>query len=278
MQTADSNPFDILDPELVKLANTCGVRYLRHILFQVILEHPELSDSINDLLIEAHSNQNNDKENSLLYDAKFPCYPDHYRLEDFDPSCLSEQDAETYKSLIKLSFLNSPSQPNVYIHGLVGQGREKVAIGLGDACCKQQQKTFYTTYSDLIGILRTHCTNSTNNEKFDVLAGMNVLIIDNFSEDIVYDEEILDILKAFLDRRALTHRENYVAHKHGKKPFSPCCTIITSAFEPAEWPQYMKQDVRKSLSISQLFHEKYAVSIHVDEMNVPSAEEQSDEG
>lgn len=82
---------------------------------------------------------------------------------------------------------------------------------------------------------------------------------------------------SFLEQRALTHRENFVAHKHGKKPLTPCCTIVTSAFEPSEWTRYMKQDTKKILSISQLFHEKYALSIHVDETNTPSEEKQPDE-
>lgn len=269
MQT-DNNPYDILDPEIIKLTNTCGIRYLRNIIFRIILDHPEMYDSVNDMLIEAHSNQDNDKENALLSDAKFPCYPDHYRLTDFDPVCLSENDAATYQKLTHLEFLSSESKANVFIHGLIGQGREKVAIGLGDACCRQQQKTFYITYSDLIGILRTHCTDSKNNEKYSDLVGMNVLVIDNFAEDNVYDEEILDNLKSFLDSRALMHHNNFVAHKYGKELFKPCCTIITSAFEPAEWTQYMKQDNRKTLSISRLFHEKYAFSIHVDEMDMPA--------
>ena len=87
----------------------------------------------------------------------------------------------------------------------------------------------------------------------------NCLIIDNFAEKTVYDEELLDEMAHFIQSRADAHRESYIQHKHNPKtPFVPSCTIVTSSFEPADWTNYMKQDDKKTYNIARFFCDNYA--------------------
>ena len=102
-----------------------------------------------EIIIKTCINKTNDDINDLLASANLPLYPEHYRLSDFNTSCLSEEDQEKYEELSKLSFLHSEDKPNVLLYGLPDLGREKVASTLGDACCREQKSVFYITYDDL---------------------------------------------------------------------------------------------------------------------------------
>ena len=135
----DNNPFTSIRPEIISSLNSCNQLYLRSVILQVLYQHPELTDVIQDLLSKACANQENDKVNKLLSDAHLPGYPEHHRLTDFNPACLSDADQSKYKELANLSFLNSENRPNVLLYGLADQGRDRIAIGLGDACCRAKR-------------------------------------------------------------------------------------------------------------------------------------------
>lgn len=209
--------------------------------------------------------------NKLLSDAHLPGYPEHHRLTDFNPACLSDADQSKYKELANLSFLNSENRPNVLLYGLADQGRDRIAIGLGDACCRAKLRAYFISYDNFIKIIRTHGVISGSNNAYNELMKKNCLIIDNFAEKTVYDEELLDEMAQFIKSRADAHRESYIQHKHNPQtPFVPCCTIVTSSFEPADWTNYMKQDDKKTYNIARFFCDNYAVSLHVDENNTPA--------
>ena len=48
-----------------------------------------MADPVKELLVNAKGNCGNDRVNKLLAEANFPCHPEHSRLSDFDPACLS---------------------------------------------------------------------------------------------------------------------------------------------------------------------------------------------
>ena len=265
-----SNPFEAVDPEIIASMKSCTIPYLRNVIIQIITQYPEMTDPVKELLVAAKISRGNDRVNDLLAEANFPCYPEHSRLSDFDPACLSETEQIKYKDISELSFLHDPKKPNVFLHGLADQGREKIAIGLGDACCRVKLSASFILYDDFVEIIRTHGLISGPNKAYNELKKKNCLIIDNFAEKTVYDEEILDEMAQFIKSRADAHRESYIQHKHNPKmPFVPCCTIVTSSFEPADWTKYMIQDDVKTYNIARFFCDNYAVSLHVDENNAP---------
>ena len=249
---------------------SCTTPYLRSVIIHIITQYPEMADPVKELLVNAKGNCGNDRVNKLLAEANFPCHPEHSRLSDFDPACLSETEQIKYKDISALSFLHDPKKPNVLLHGLADQGREKIAIGLGDACCRAKLSASFILYDDFVEIIRTHGLISGPNKAYNELKKKNCLIIDNFAGKTVYDEEILDGMAHFIKSRADAHRESYIQHKHNPKmPFVPCCTIVTSSFEPADWTKYMKQDDAKTYNIARFLCDNYAVSLHVDENNAP---------
>ena len=242
------NPFEAVDPEIIDSMKSCTTPYLRSVIIQIITQYPEMADPVKELLVNAKGNCGNDRVNKLLVEANFPCYPEHSRLSDFDSACLSETEQIKYKDISELSFLHDPKKPNVFLHGLAGQGREKIAIGLGDAFCRAKLRAYFISYDNFIKIICTHGVISGSNNAYNELMKKNCLIIDNFAEKTVYDEELLDEMAHFIQSRADAHRESYIQHKHNPKtPFVPCCTIVTSSFEPADWTNYMKQDDKKHI-------------------------------
>ena len=143
------NTLESIDPEIISSLNTCNNSYLKNIILQIINYNPEIKDSVKELIAKISNNQKNDNINNLLVSANFPRYPEHHRISDFNPACLSKEDQEKYEELSKLSFLHSEDKPNVLLYGLPDLGREKVASTLGDACCREQKSVFYITYDDL---------------------------------------------------------------------------------------------------------------------------------
>ena len=269
----DNNPFTSISPEIISSLNSCNQLYLRSVILQVLCQHPELTDVIQDLLSKACANQENDKVNKLLSDAHLPGYPEHHRLTDFNPACLSDADQSKYKELASLSFLNSESRPNVLLYGLADQGRDKIAIGLGDACCRAKRSVFFVSYSRFAEIMRTHGVSPSSNTAYNVMMKANCLIIDDFAGTRIYDEELLDGITQFIEARVKAHKESYIQHKHNsKKPFVPCCTIATSSFEPVDWVKYMDQNEKKTYALARFFYQSYATIIHVDETNIPSSD------
>lgn len=263
-----NNPFESVSPDIISSLNSCSMFYLKNTILQIIIQNPEMADNIKDLLSKANTNQENDKINDLLAKAGLPGYPEHHKLTDFNPACLSKADRTKYEELSGLCFLTSEKKPNVLLHGLAGQGRDKIAIGLGDLCCRKKMKVIYIPYTGFVEVLRTRGTMTKTNTFYEKMMKTNCLIIDNFAGKLVYDEDILDAMTDFIQARAELHRDNYIQHKHDSgKPFVPYCTIATSSFEPAEWTKHMKQDPVKTFALARFFYQNFATIIHVDETN-----------
>ena len=90
MPDADvTNPFSAVDPEIIASMKSCTIPYLRNVIIRIITQYPEMAEPVKELLVTAKINRGNDRVNDLLAEANFPCYPEHSRLSDFDPACLS---------------------------------------------------------------------------------------------------------------------------------------------------------------------------------------------
>ena len=175
------------------------------------------TNSVIEIIIKTCNNKTNDNINDLLASANLPLYPEHYRLSDFNTSCLSKEDQEKYEELSKLSFLYSGDKPNVLLYGLPDLGREKVASGLGDACCREQKSVFYITYDDFADIMKIHSGKPKPNKAYSSLLKTNCLIIGNFAETTIYDESILESMHRLLETRAKAHQNSYIQHKYNPK-------------------------------------------------------------
>lgn len=266
------NTLESIDPEIISSLNTCNNSYLKNIILQIINYHPDIKESVIEIIIKTCNNKTNDNINDLLASANLPLYPEHYRLSDFNTSCLSEEDQEKYEELSKLSFLYSEDKPNVLLYGLPDLGREKVASGLGDACCREQKSVFYITYDDFADIMKIHSGKPKQNKAYSSLLKTNCLIIENFAETTIYDESILESIHRLLETRAKAHQNSYIQHKYNpKKAFTPLCTIITSSYQPVDWTKIMVQDAKKTFGIARLFYQSYATTIHIDETNKPDS-------
>ncbi len=90
---------EAIDPEILSALNSCKEPYLKRIILQIINYNPEIKDSVKELIAKISNNQKNDNINKLVVSANFPRYPEHYRLSDFNPACLSEEDQEKYERL-----------------------------------------------------------------------------------------------------------------------------------------------------------------------------------
>lgn len=66
-------------------------------------------------------------------------------------------------------FLYGKDKPNVSLYGLSDLGREKVAIGLGDVCCRAEKEVLYITYNKFADIMRLHCGKPKPNKIYSSL-------------------------------------------------------------------------------------------------------------
>lgn len=260
------SPSNIIDEETLSTLKSCKNFYLKSIILNLLRDCPDLNKDIKECIKKTYDNQENDDINKLISSAHFPGYPEHYRLSDFDPSCLSEKDQKEYEELSKLSFLKSKKRPNVLLYGLPGQGREKLAIGLGDACCRAKMNVMYVDYAQFVDIIRTRGINSIFKKRYNLMAKTNCLIINNFAGTNVHDEDVLDGMTLFMEERTQSHTDSLIQHEHNSSsPFVPCCTIATSSFEPANWIGTMDQHEKKTFALARLFYSSHAVVIQVEE-------------
>lgn len=124
------NPFEAVDPEIIDSMKSCTTPYLRSVIIQIITQYPEMADPVKELLVYAKENCGNDRVNKLLAEANFPCHPEHSRLSDFDPACLSETEQIKYKDISELSFLHDPKKPNVFYTGSLVRTVRKLPLDL----------------------------------------------------------------------------------------------------------------------------------------------------
>lgn len=101
------NTLEAIDPEILSALNSCKEPYLKRIILQIINYNPEVKDSVKELTAKISNNQKNDNINKPVVSANFPRYPEHHRLSDFNPACLSEEDQESMKGFPNLAFFTA---------------------------------------------------------------------------------------------------------------------------------------------------------------------------
>ena len=256
---------DILQIPEETLANidTFKDRYLGATLKTLYAKHPELREDIDAELENAISNRKNDKVQRLIEDANLPLYPNHYKLSDFDPSCLKEEERKTYNELITLDFMTSDC-PNVTLYGPRTFGAEEIASGLGDALCNRLYTVSYIKYDYLIEMLKSHTVNTSMNKLYDKLLKQDCLIIERFTGQDIADRDLLSVLCTFLDTRISNHRNSFSkAIKSGIGHFKPSATIVTTGRDYDEWYTTFDCDYENATSIIALFH-GYGCKLEVD--------------
>jgi DNA replication protein DnaC len=217
-------------------------RYLREVVTKINSSHPELYDEICEILETAMKNKMTDVINKRLSKACLPGYPDNYRLDDFNQSCLSGKDLKVFKELRTLEFINS-NQPNLLIYGPPGFGKEKIAIGLGDLLCRRNHIVRYVDFHTFINTIKNHGVIAKSNSIYDDLEKVEILIIDDFAGINVYDQEIIDgiyiLLKTRLDNHLLAFSET---RKNRRMVMIPRLTIITTCHPIGKWTEHFSTD------------------------------------
>lgn len=265
--SASTSPFpDILTipDETLKNIDYFNNRYLGYVLKTVYALHPEIRDEIERELEKAVSNKKHDKVQRLIEDAGFPLYPNHYKLDDFNSTCLSDEDKKQLDDLKTLAFITSDC-PNITIKGPQHFGSEKLASGLGDALCSKLYSVQYIKFNHLLSLLSTHSMNSKSNSEYEKLQKKDCLIIEDFAGEAIVDRDLLSVLYTFLDTRITSHRNAFsYSRSKGSPSFKPSATIITTCRDYREWGSFFDSDINKAASLISLFY-GYGCIINVDE-------------
>ena len=254
--------------DTLKSIDSFGNRYLGFILKTIYVSYPDTRNSIEEKLSKAIANRKHDKVQSLLEDANLPLYPEHAKLDDFDTSCLNEQDQEQFQQLKTLDFLYSDC-PNITLLGPQNFGCEKLACGFGDAICHRLHGVYYIKFQHLISMLISHGSNASKNSEYEKLMKKDCLIVEDFAGTPIHDRDLLAELYTFFDARITAHRKSFSAAKGKQQSMKkPCVTIITTCRAYEEWYSFFDCDKMKAVSLATLFH-GYGNILYVDETNKP---------
>ncbi len=242
--------------QFYKMISGMQVRYLSDVLYNLYNEHVELRGDINALIQQAIQNQGYDAYGAQLSEAELPMHPDHYKLKDFDASCLKPKDKETYDEIIKFSYLEARDHPNLIIYGPPGQGKEKLLIGLADHFCRHNHSVLYIDFHDLVIVLQTHGMLRDSNTTYETLLKQECLFIHDFAGQNIYDPDVLDALDVLLQDRI-----NKQIAKHDGK-WKPRLTYIDTCYPPTEWIKHFTADQMKVFSIiNKLYGMGYTITV-----------------
>ncbi len=247
-------------------------RYLREVVTRINSSHPELYDEICKILEASMKNKMTDIINKRLSEACLPGYPDNYRLDDFNQSCLSEKDQKVFTELRTLEFINS-NQPNLLIYGPPGFGKEKIAIGLGDLLCRKNHIVRYVDYHTLINTIKYHGINAKSNSIYNDLEKVEILIIDDFAGINIFDLEIVDgiyiLLKTRFDNHLLAFSET---HKNRRMVMIPRLTIVTTCHPIGKWPDHFFAD---PMTVLKMINILYGSGHHISVDDSPKQNHQN---
>lgn len=246
--------------EFYKMIRGMKGLYFSDILYKLYKEHEELRDEICASIELATQNQKYDKSVELLEEVKLPMHPDHYKLKDFDASCLKKEDKETYDKIIRFAFLEARDHPNLIIYGPPGQGKEKLLIALADHFCRNNHSALYIKFRELLKILSTHEKISDSNTKYEDLLKTECLFIHDFAGQNIYDPDLLGALEELFQQRIDKQIERH------DKNWKPHLTYIDTCYPTVEWIQHFTADQMKALNlVNLLFGMGYTIT--VDESN-----------
>lgn len=269
MQPTDSEFLNMLmKSELLKLMSFSKDRYLQSVILNIIERHPDQYEEIIELLTNSSANQKNDRINTLLSNACLPGYPEHDTLDTFDQTCLSEPDLKLFQDIQKLDFLKT-SKPNLNIYGPPGFGRERIATGLGDLCCRAEYRVRFIEFHNLMQTIRIHERDTKNHKLYDELLNVNCLIIDDFAGEKLYDAELINGLELLIHTRMSEHQKRFIQHKKDpKQKMQPRSTVITSSYVPIKWVTRFTTEDMTVLKLANLFLGS-GHTLTVDETNKP---------
>ncbi len=260
--------------ELAELMSFSKDRYLKNIIIQLAGNHPDLEAEITELLQNSHVDKANDHINQLLENANLPCYPEHETLENFNESCLTEEDRLIFESIQKPEYLKL-CNPNIIIYGPPGFGREHVASGLGDLFCKRQHKVFYINFDNLIIGLQTRTSNKSIDDFYKRMLTYNCLIINDFAGIYLYDADLITRLTLLIQGRYAQHQKSFFTNKKNpSRPMHPFATVVTSSYPPAKWTEHFKTDPMEVLKLTNTLYGCGKMLV-VDESNSLEADSQS---
>ncbi|MBO4667502.1 MAG: ATP-binding protein, partial [Bacilli bacterium] len=195
---------DKIIPKMIKQLEPFKDRYLKGVLINICKKYPDIIEDTVTLIENADKDRIEDSVNKRLEKAHLPSYPDHYQLSDFDPLCLSDEDLAAYGEISKGTNLYT-HKPNLILYGLPNRGKEKLAIGLADEYCHLGVNVYYTDFSTLLEVLINKTSIPKCNTIYENLLKVDCLIIDDFPDRNLYDQDLISAIYTLLKTRLDMH-------------------------------------------------------------------------
>ena len=170
-------------------------------------------------------------------------------LEQFDFEFASRVNRALVEELASCRFVNE--KVAVLIAGPCGTGKSHLAQAFGHCAVRLGHDVLFTTQSQLLGSLNAARAIQTFERKFNALARVDVLIIDDFGLKPLrppQDEDLHDLLAERYEQAA---------------------TIVTSNLDFAEWGDAFPNRLLGAATLDRLRHNAYRLTLEGDSYRTP---------
>lgn len=170
-------------------------------------------------------------------------------LESFDFDCLPTLNRALIQELATLRFLDE--RVSVLIAGPCGTGKSHLAQSFGHIAVREGHDVIFTTQSQLLGQLHTARATGGYERKFQLLARVPLLIVDDFGLKPMrppQDEDFHDLIA-----------ERY---EQGS-------TIVTSNLDFGEWGEAFANRLLGAATLDRLRHGAYRVVLEGESYRAP---------
>jgi len=173
----------------------------------------------------------------------------HKTLEDFDFDFNPKINRALIQDLASARFIEE--RVAVLIAGPCGTGKSHLAQALGHCAARRGYDVFFTTQSQLLGNLNAARATGSYERRFQAIARVDLLIIDDFGLKPLrpqQDEDLHDLIGERYERGA---------------------TVITSNLEFAEWGEAFPNRLLGAATLDRLRHNAYRVVLDGDSYRAP---------
>ena len=173
----------------------------------------------------------------------------HKPLEDFDFDFNPKISRALIEELASARFIEE--QVAVLIAGPCGTGKSHLAQALGHCAARKGYDVYFTTQSQLLGTLNAARATGSYDRRFQTIARMDLLIIDDFGLKPLrpqQDEDLHDLISERYERGA---------------------TVMTSNLEFSEWGEAFPNRLLGAATLDRLRHNAYRVVLDGDSYRSP---------
>jgi DNA replication protein DnaC len=173
----------------------------------------------------------------------------HKTLEEFDFDFNPKINRAMIEELASARFIEE--RVAVLIAGPCGTGKSHLAQALGHCAARKGYDVYFTTQSQLLGTLNAARATGSYDRRFQTIARMDLLIIDDFGLKPLrpqQDEDLHDLISERYERGA---------------------TVMTSNLEFSEWGDAFPNRLLGAATLDRLRHNAYRVVLDGDSYRSP---------